>query len=440
MNKRILRLAIPNVISNITIPLLGLISTMIAGGLGSDTAIAAVGVGASILSFIYWNCAFIRMGSSGMTAQAYGARNFGECANILVRAMLVALSIAALLLIFQGPVGRFGMRVMGNAEINEMVGQYFYARVWAAPATISHYAIQGWFIGMQNSRTPMVIAISVNVFSIIFSFLFVNRFGMGVEGIAYGILVAQYLGIVLSVVLWWRFYRRFLKYIDWREAVRWKPFVKFFDVNKDIFLRTLMNNCVYTFFPFISRQFGTTMLATNTILIQLFTLFSYIQDSFGYAAEALVGRFIGAKNYSSLRGSILRMFQWSGGLAVVFVGIFAIFWKPIIAFFGASPSIIECAGDYIGWIIVVPLAGFAPFLMDGIFIGATQTRILRNSMAVSVLIFFGLYFGLVGYMGATALWLAFVVFVVSRGICQLIMSKGLKGLVWGQDRQLPTPA
>lgn len=429
MNKRILRLAIPNVISNVTIPLLGLISTMIAGGLGSDTAIAAVGVGASILSFIYWNCAFIRMGASGMTAQAYGARNFGECANILVRALLVALSIAALLLIFHGAVGRFGMMMMGNEEINGMIGQYFFARVWAAPATISHYAIQGWFIGMQNSRTPMVIAISINVLSIIFSFTFVKYFGMSVEGIAYGILVAQYLGIVLSVVLWWKFYRRFVKYIDWRAAMSWRPFVRFFDVNKDIFLRTLMNNMVYTFFPFISRDFGTTTLATNTILIQVFTLFSYIQDSLGYAAEALVGRFIGARNYSSLRESIIRMFQWSGGLAAVFVGIFAFFWRDIITFFGASPSIIECAGRYIGWIIVVPLAGFAPFLMDGIFIGATRTRILRDSMAVSVLVFFGLYYGLVGQLGATALWLAFVVFVVCRGVCQLIMSRGLKGLI-----------
>lgn len=431
MNKRILRLAIPNVISNITIPLLGLISTMIAGRLGSDTAIAGVGVGAAILSFIYWNCAFIRMGASGMTAQAYGARNFEECANILVRALLVALSIAALLLIFQGPVGRFGMRVMGNGEINDMVAKYFFARVWAAPATISHYAIQGWFIGMQNSRTPMVIAIAVNVFSIIFSFIFVDFVGMGVEGIAYGILVAQYLGIALSAVLWWRFYRRFMQYINWRAAMSWRPFVRFFDVNKDIFLRTLMNNMVYTFFPFISRDFGTTMLATNTILIQVFTLFSYIQDSLGYAAEALVGRFIGARNYGSLRESIRLMFRWSGGLAVVFVGIFAFFWQDIIMFFGASPAIIDCAGRYIGWIIVVPLAGFAPFLMDGIFIGATRTRILRNSMAVSVLVFFGLYYGLVGHIGATALWLAFVIFVVSRGICQLIMSKGLKGLLWG---------
>ncbi len=429
MNKRILRLAIPNVISNITIPLLGLISSGIAGRIGSDTAIAAVGVGASILSFIYWNCAFIRMGASGMTAQAYGGRNFTECANILVRALTVALSIAALLLIFQGAVGRFGMRVLGNDETNAMIGRYFFARVWAAPATISHFAIQGWFIGMQNSRTPMVIAISINVLSIVFGFAFVEYFGMGVEGIAYGILVAQYLGIVLSAVLWWKFYRRFVRYIDWRAAMSWRPFLRFFDVNKDIFLRTLMNNVVYTFFPFISRDFGTTMLATNTILIQVFTLFSYIQDSLGYAAEALVGRFIGARNYTSLRESIIKMFKWSGGLAVVFVGIFAFFWRDIITFFGSSPSIIECAGRYIGWIIVVPLAGFAPFLMDGIFIGATRTRILRDSMAVSVLVFFGLYYGLVGQLGATALWLAFVAFVVSRGVCQLIMSRGLKGLV-----------
>lgn len=431
MNRRILRLAIPNVISNITVPLLGLISIMIAGRLGSDTAIAAIGIGAAIFSFIYWNCAFIRMGASGMAAQAYGARDFRECMNILVRALSVALALALLLLIFQRPIGRFGMLVMGESgEVNTMVAKYFYARVWAAPATISHFAIGGWFIGMQNSRTPMIIAISINVLSIIFSFMFVDYFGMGVEGIAWGILVAQYLGILLSAALWWKYYRRLLRYLDLRAAIQWKPLARFFNINKDIFLRTMCNTLVYTFFPFISREYGTTVLATNIILIQLFTLFSYIQDSLGYAAEALVGRFYGAKNRSSLRESIVKMFWWSGAIAVIFVLVFLFFWDDIIMFFGASESIVECAGDYIGWIIIIPLVGFAPFLMDGIFIGATQTRILRDSMAISTVIFFGIFYGLSGMIGVTALWLAFVIFVVSRGICQLIMSKGLKGLLW----------
>lgn len=430
MNRRILRLAIPNVISNITIPLLGLISIMIAGRLGNDSAIAAIGVGAAVFSFIYWNCAFIRMGASGMTAQAFGARNFQECANILVRALSVALAIALLLLVFQRPVGNFGMKIMGEGDdVTAMAAKYFFARIWAAPATISHYAIQGWFIGMQNSKTPMVISICINVFSIIFSFIFVDFYGMGVEGIAYGIVVAQYLGIVLSVILWLRYYRRFLKYMNLKVAIRWKPMLRFFDVNKDIFIRTFCNTLVYTFFPFISHNFGTTMLATNTILIQLFTLFSYIQDSFGYAAEALVGRFKGANNPKALRHSIINMFWWSGCLALVFVIVYVLFWKQIIIFFGASPTILECAGHYIVWITIVPLAGFAPFLMDGIFIGATQTRILRDSMAISTLIFFGIYYGLVNQLGATALWLAFVVFVASRGITQLIMSRGLEGLV-----------
>jgi len=429
MNKRILRLAIPNMISNVTIPLLALISMMIAGGLGSETAIAAVVAGATILSFVYWNCAFIRMGTSGMTAQAYGARDFAECGNILVRALVVALGIAMLLLIFQNPIGRVGIKLLGREEVSAMAAQYFFIRVWAMPATITQFAIQGWMIGMQNTRTPMVIAISINVLSIVFGFTFVYRLGMGIEGIAWGILVAEYLGLVLAVVLWWRLYRRFTAYISLRAAMQRSAFGRFFDVNKDIFLRGLMNNLVYTFFPFISSSFSLTIYATNAVLIHLFTLFSYIQDSMGYTDEALVGRFVGARDKVSLRHSIALMFRWSAGIAVFFVLAFAFFWRDIITLFDSSPGIVEVAGQYIGWIIVVPLAGFAPFLMDGIFIGATQTRILRNSMFISMLVFFALFYSFVGILGPTALWLAFVMFIVSRGISQLVMSQGLKGLV-----------
>ncbi len=427
MNKRILRLAIPNVISNITVPLLGLISTRIASDIGGDNVIGAVAAGSAILAFIYWNCAFLRMGTSGLTAQSYGARNFTECANILVRSLIIALALAVILLVFQGPIGRFAIHMMGNDDTYSIIGAYFYSRIWAAPATVSHFAIAGWFIGMQNSRSPMVIAIAINVLGAIFSWILVHHGGMGAEGIGYGILIAQYLGVALAFGIWWAYYRRFLKYIDWKKVMDWKPMLRFFNINKDIFIRTLCNTAVYTFFPYISRG-DATMQTTNNILIQLFTLFSYIQDGVAYAAEALVGRFIGANNKPALRESIRRMFWWSGGIAVVFVGIYLGFWENILRSLGASDLAMEYAGRFIGWVMVVPLIGFAPFLMDGIFVGATRTDILRNTMVIATAIFFGMYYGLVGSMGATALWFAFVCYIAIRGVLQLLFSRGLKVL------------
>lgn len=427
MNKRILRLAIPNIISNITIPLLGMVNTAMAGHLGDEAMIGAVAVGAAIFNFIYWNCGFIRMGTSGLTAQALGARNLQECTNLLIRSVCVALGIALLLLVLQVPVGRAAMLAMKSGDdLKAMIAEYFFTRVWAAPATISLYSIHGWFIGMQNSRTPMWVSIIMNVINICVSLWLVWGLGMGVKGIALGTVIAQYSGAAMSWVLWFIFYGRLRKYIDWKLAMRLKPMLRFFNVNKDIFLRSFCNVCVYTFFTWASTGLGDTLLATNTILIQLFTFFSYISDGFGYAAEAITGKFTGARNFGALRHAVRNMFWWAAGIAVLFVGVYRLFWRQIIGLFTDSQSILACAGDYIIWIMLVPLVAFAPFLMDGILIGATRTKILRNSMFIATLVFFGLYYSLVGSLGNTALWLAFVVFVVVRGITQFFMSDKLR--------------
>lgn len=412
-----------------------MISTVIAGSLGSDVAIAGIGLGAMVFSFIYWNCSFIRMGASGLTAQAFGARDLTECGNILVRALMVALAIAMLLLIFRKPIGYVGMyAIEGSSDVAAIAAEYFFARIWAAPATVSHYAIQGWFIGMQNSKLPMYIAIAINLISILLGCIFVFLLNMGVVGIAYGIVIAQYMGIVISAILWWKYYRRFLKYIRWREAVKVKPLMRFFNVNKDIFLRTLCNTAVYTFFPFASLKFGATVVAANTILIHLFTFFSYMSDGLAYAAEALTGRFTGARNHEALRESVVKLFWFSGSVALFFVILYTFFWPQIIGLFNPSPAVLEAAWQVRIWVILLPIVGFAPFLMDGILVGVTKTKILRNSMFVSTLIFFGLYYSLVGILGNGALWPAFFIFIVSRGVNQIIMSNRLEGIVWHRKR------
>lgn len=429
MNRRILRLAIPNIISNITIPLLGMIDIAIAGRLGSDAAIGAIAIGATIFGFIYWNCGFIRMGTSGLTAQAFGARNLRECADLLVRAMVVALFLAAIILIFQCPIAKVCFRFMdGSDAVMEFAREYFFARIWAAPATISLYAIHGWFIGMQNSKAPMIVAILMNIVNIVFSLWFVYGFGMGVAGIAWGTVVTQYGGALFSWIIWIVYYRRFLKYVDWKDSLRLRPMLRFFNVNKDIFLRTACNVAVYSFFTVASTGYGDTLLATNSILIQLFTFFSYMQDGFAYAAEALTGRFTGARNFPALKQCIRYMFWWSFGIALLYVLVYVFFWRQILTVFTDSQAILETARQYIVWIVIVPLAGFAPFLMDGIMIGATRTKVLRNSMFLATLVFFALYYSLVGQLGNDALWFAFVVFITSRGILQWLMTDRLRDL------------
>lgn len=429
MNKKILRLAVPNIISNITIPVVGIVDIAIAGNTGGDPAIGAIALGTTIFGFIYWNCSFLRMGTSGLTAQALGARDFREIAALLVRSMTVALGIAFLLLILQVPLGKFLIAVMNPEEgVDNLLAAYFFARIWAAPATVSLYAIHGWFIGMQNAKTPMWVSIVINIVNISFSMLFAYGFDMGVKGVAWGTVVAQYSGALLSWVLWVRYYRRFTEYVDWKNAFRLKPMLRFFDVNKDIFLRTAFNVLVYTFFTWASARFGLTVLAANTILIQLFTLFSYMSDGFAYAAEAITGRLTGSGNFEGLKFAVRRMFWWSFGIAALFVGAYGLFWEEILALFNPSQDIIDYAGEYILWVMIVPLAGFAPFLMDGILIGATKTKILRNSMSVATVLFFTLFYSLSGHMGNDALWLAFVSFIICRGISQYFMSDRLRVL------------
>lgn len=418
MNRRILALAIPNIISNITIPLLGMVDTAIAGRLGEGTAaIGAIGIGTAIFNMIYWLCGFIRMGTSGITAQAYGARNLRECTDILVRSMSVALALSALLLALQYPVGRLAFGLMSGSEGAErLAGEYFFARIWAAPADIMLFAMHGWFIGMQNSKTPMTVSILSNIINVIFSLLFVYRFDMGIAGIAWGTVVAQYSGLVISLVFWRAFYWRLARYINLRAIAHMKAMTRFFHINKDIFLRTLCIVAAYTFFTAASSRLGDTVLAANTLLMQLFTLFSYMSDGFAYAAESLAGRYIGAGSRQLLKQAIRRLFIWSFGLALLYVTVYGIFWREILSLFGPDADVLDTAGRYVLWVIAIPLVGCLPFLIDGIMLGATRTKVLRNTMFGSVAIYFVLYYSTASWFGNNAVWLAFVGFIAVRGI------------------------
>lgn len=433
INREILRLAVPNIISNITVPMMGIASTAIAGHWGVDSAatIGALAIGTSIFNFIYWNCSFVRMGTSGLTAQAYGAKDWGECTNMLARALVVAAALGLLLVVLQLPLGEVALWAMNG---DEMTREYFYARIWAVPAGILLFGFNGWFTGMQNAVIPMVTAIAVNLIHIGCSFFFAFGLDLGIVGIAYASVLAQYTGVGLSILLLMIYYRKLLTEINWRKVLAIEPLKEFFRINRDIMLRTVCNVAVYTFFTGISARMGDrNLLAINTLLMQLFTLFSYMADGFAYAAEALTGRFIGARDPRNLRLCINRSILWSTAIALIFVVGYLFGWRDLLALFmdseaGNTAELIDLAGNYIVWIILIPFFCAVPFALDGIMIGATESRVMRNAMFVAAAVFFALHFGLYPFIGNNALWAAFTLYMLLRGVCQFLMTDRLRTL------------
>lgn len=422
MNKKILQLAIPSIVSNITVPLLGLIDVAIVGHLGSASYIGAIAVGGMLFNIIYWLFGFLRMGTSGMTSQAFGKRDLKEVTRVLLRAVGVGLFIALCLLLLQYPIRKVAFLLIdATAEVRELATVYFSICVWGAPAVLGLYGFAGWFIGMQNSRFPMFIAITQNIVNIVASLAFVYLLDMKIEGVALGTLIAQYAGLFMALLLWLRYYGRLRIPFHWREILGWTALHRFFQVNSDIFFRTLCLVAVTTFFTSTGARQGDVVLAVNTLLMQLFTLFSYIMDGFAYAGEAMTGRYVGAQNRNGLQRMIQLLFRWGWGLSLSFTILYMIGGQGFLGLLTNDTTVIEAAGTYYYWVLAIPLAGFAAFLWDGILIGATATRLMLYSMLVASGTFFVVYYLFYGIMGNHALWMAFLIYLSLRGIMQWIL-------------------
>ena len=422
MNKKILQLAIPSIVSNITVPLLGLIDVAIVGHLGSAAYIGAIAVGGMLFNIIYWLFGFLRMGTSGMTWQAFGQRDLKEVTRVLLRAVGVGLFIALCLLLLQYPIRKIAFLLIdATPEVRELATVYFNICVWGAPAVLGLYGFAGWFIGMQNSRFPMFIAITQNVVNIVASLSFVYLLDMKIEGVALGTLIAQYAGLFMASLLWLRYYGRLKIAFRWREIIGKTAMKRFFQVNSDIFFRTLCLVAVTTFFTSTGARQGDVVLAVNTLLMQLFTLFSYIMDGFAYAGEAMTGRYIGARNNTGLQRMIRLLFRWGWGLSLSFTILYMIGGQDFLGLLTNDTTVINAAGSYYYWVLAIPLAGFAAFLWDGILIGATATRLMLYSMLVASGMFFLIYYIFYALMGNHALWMAFLIYLSLRGIMQWIL-------------------
>lgn len=451
INRRIVGLAIPNIITNITVPLLGMVDMAIVGHL-SPAHIGAISIGTSIFNLIYWNFGFLRMGTSGFTAQAYGAKNLDEAVRIFVRAITIAGCIALLLILFQRPIQLLALTIFeGSPNVLQLASTYFFIRIWAAPATLGLYAVKGWFIGLQNSKLPMWIAIALNLVNITFSLLFVIVLHWDIAGVAWGTVIAQYSGLAIGLFFVVKRYRHlFIRYRPQNiihsdapttrlnifrsllaDALQWSQLRRFFKVNGDIFLRTICLAAVFTFITAASGRISDEILAVDALLLQFFTLFSYIMDGFAYAGESLVGRFIGAADATNLRRTVRCLIKWGLGLTLLFSALYAVGGEAFLHIFSDDSSIIEAARPYLFWILIIPPCGFSAFLFDGIFVGATASRAMRNSMFVATAAFFAIYFGFKQFLpNSTAtetwnniLWTAFMVYLSSRGILQAVLLK-----------------
>lgn len=430
MNRDILRLAIPNIISNITVPLLSMVDMSIVGHLSLEVYIGAIATATLIFNFMYWSFSFLRMGTSGFTAQAYGADNRKEMAAILLRSLLIAFVAGFCIILFQKFIFDIAFRVIkASEEVRFHASEYFDIYVWVAPAVLGMYAFSGWFVGMQDARTPMYIAIAVNIINISLSLFFVYILNMDIKGVALGSAISQLLGFLIAVIIWYIKYKNIRLQIDFEHLKDMGAYIPFFKVNTDIFIRTMLLIAVTTFFTSASAKMGNTMLAANALLMQLFILFSYMMDGFAYAAEALTGRFIGAKRVNKLDELVKSLFKWGLGLVVLFTIAYGLFTEQILGLLTDKKEVIDLCRDYQLWVLLMPLAGFSAFLWDGIFIGATASKQMRNSMFVAAASFFAIYYALYSFWGNNALWLAFITYLGMRGIIQAFLFRKIKALL-----------
>ena len=363
-DRQILHIALPSIVSNITVPLLGLIDVSIVGHLGAASYIGAIAVGGMLFNMIYWLFGFLRMGTGGLTAQAYGRHDLQEVTRILLRSLSISLLLALALLLLQYPIRNIAFMCMDTSkEVRQLATLYFHICIWGAPATLGLYGFTGWYIGMQNSRFPMYIAITQNIVNIAASLFFVFALGMKVEGVALGTLVAQYAGLGMACLLWLAYYRPLRKYLLQKALFDRTEMKRFFQVNRDIFIRTLCLIAVTVFFTSTGAAYGDVVLAVNALLMQLFTLFSYFMDGFAYAGEALTGKYIGAKDNQSLRLTIRHLFKWGIALSLLFTLLYGAGGKSFLGLLTNDTSVISASEEYIYWVLAIPLAGFSAFLL-----------------------------------------------------------------------------
>lgn len=419
IDRDILRLAVPAVVANITTPLLSLADMAIVGHIGSPAFIAAIALGGTLFSMVYWLFGFLRMGTGGMTAQACGARDTAAVDALLYRALAVSV-LSGTVLILVSPLLRTPLLGFMGAppESSALAGRYFDILIFGAPASLSIYVFNGWFIGLRDSRRPMWLSLIVNVVNIVCSLVLVYGLRLGIDGVAVGSLIAQWTGFAVAVMM----ARRYRPQVpSLAVLLRVAELRRFLSVNADIFLRTLCLVAVTVWFTRAGARQGDTLLSVNALLMQLFVLFSYLMDGYAYAGEALVGNAAGAGDRHAVGRCVRALFCHGAIVAAFFTVAYAFCGDLVLSLLSDNDVVLAAAGDYRWWAVLIPVAGVGAFIWDGVFVGATMTRAMLLSMAVATAIFFAVCLSLYQAMGNHALWLAFILYLSARAGVQTIL-------------------
>ncbi len=416
-NRDVWRIAAPLILSNITVPLLGMVDTGVTGHLDNAAYLGAVAIGSTIFGFIYTGVNFLRMGTTGIAAQRFGAKDYDGLRVSLGQAIIVALAIAAALLLLQWPIGYLAMQLLGaDAEIKAYALEYFSIRIWSAPGTLVTYALLGWFIGLQNARVPLLIVLTINVTNIALDLLFVLVFGMKVDGVALASVIAEYTGVAVGIGFAIRILRQNAGHWPVAKFVKLREYAAFFAINGNLFIRTMALVFTLAFVTAQGARMGGLVLAANALLMNFQHLTSFGLDGIAHAAEALVGKAIGEGRRESLQRSVQLTLKWSLIFAAGFSLCYLIGGPILIRVLTDLPDVQQTTLRYLPWMIASPLISVWSFLYDGVFVGATRAREMRNIMVMSALVVFLPAWYLLQWLGNDGLWLAFMLFMASRGI------------------------
>lgn len=411
---RVLRIAAPIVLSNATVPLLGAVDTGVVGQMGAAAPIGAVGLGAVILASVYWIFGFLRMGTTGLVAQAHGEGDSTEVAAGLMRALIVAALAGLGLIALQLPIFWAAFRLApASAEVETLARQYLGIRIWGAPATISLYAFTGWLIALERTRAVLVLQLVMNGLNVGLDLAFVLGLGWGVKGVAVATLISEWTGVALALWLARGAFRAGLSRAAVMAGAALRQMAR---VNTDIMIRSILLQGSFTAFLFLGAGQGDVTLAANQVLLQFLEITAYALDGFAFAAESLVGQAVGARSVPRLRRAAILSSEWGLGGSLLLGLVFFLAGPAIIDLMTTAPAVRETARIYLPWLAIAPLIGIASWMFDGIFIGATLTREMRNAMLVSVAIFVVALFTLIPALGNHGLWAALMVLNATRGL------------------------
>ncbi|HBG70385.1 MAG: hypothetical protein A2W93_15645 [Bacteroidetes bacterium GWF2_43_63] len=418
MRKELLRLAVPNILANLSIPLLVTVNLAVLAHLESTLYLAAVSLAGIIFNFILWSFSFLRMSTTGITAQNFGAKNTSEISASFYRSVLIAGFIGLLTILFRNPIYWIGIEMLQpDFALDGIITEYYDIRIWVVPASLLNFVILGWLLGVQDSAAAMLMIIFENVINVVLNLVFVVELGMKADGVALGTLIAGWSALVFGIIIILVRHRKLLVKPVLKVVFLFSKLLRVLTVNANIFLRSFSLLTVFSWFTYASSLYGNDVLAVNTLLMQFFMFFSFFIDGFSYAGESLSGKYLGAGKIRLLRLTVRTLFRWALGTSLVFSLLYFMGGQWIFGLLTDNQTLLDLALKQRFWVVLIPLVSFVAFMWDGIFAGMTHTAAMRNVMLIAVLgVFFPLYFLLESVFPEMNLWIAFLSFFVARSV------------------------